>query len=573
MPTCGSRRVKAWVNVGECSVKAPEHVKFRACPDQIMNTLEPAENTHERFRIGDLELDTGTVTLRRGGEEIALPGLSFELLLCLARHAPNVVSADTLMNEVWGEVVVGEETVKQRVKLLRKALGDDSTDPRYITAVRGRGYRLIAKVSEMAGRSEPGLDRKRTSKSFSALLISGVILLAAALVVFLVSRDDALTNPVPAISQQEDRTATDSEEAWQAYLNGREAYRRWTPLDNETALAFFQRAIELDPDFALALAGAANANALRATQFGSGEEWIDEAIALARRALELEPELPEALKALGICYVHEGRYQTALDYFRNALRINPDYDEVLFNIAELMHFTGHWDEAVQFQQRDAQRPQGLARLSTYLRDLGFDQRAETLAQAFEKDLPLSFLTDANLSLHLLLNGEFEQASEYALSMQRAIPSAADGWLRAGEIDLMTGDEASAIKNFETAMQTGGGFEDYSRLRVAQMKLLAGDIQDAELLLKTVELSAQQAIANGHEGWFHRWHLAVLNSLSRDSEEALDWFEKAVESGRRRYEWDEMEPAFQTIRNESRFRAAIQQQKDLRQEMWEVVRQK
>jgi len=63
-----------------------------------------------------MELDTGTVSVYRAATEIELPKLSFDLLLCLTRHAPNVVDTDTLMQEVWGQVVVGEETVKQRVK-------------------------------------------------------------------------------------------------------------------------------------------------------------------------------------------------------------------------------------------------------------------------------------------------------------------------------------------------------------------------------------------------------------------------------------------------------------------------
>jgi DNA-binding winged helix-turn-helix (wHTH) protein len=116
-------------------------------------SLESALNTSqvipERFRIGDMELDTGTVSVYRAGETIDLPKLSFDLLLCLTRHAPNVVDTDTLMDEVWGKVVIGEETVKQRVKLLRKALGDSSESPKYIAAVRGRGYRLIAPVEPL----------------------------------------------------------------------------------------------------------------------------------------------------------------------------------------------------------------------------------------------------------------------------------------------------------------------------------------------------------------------------------------------------------------------------------------
>ncbi len=55
----------------------------------------------ERYRAGDLLLDAGTREVTRDGREITLSGLSFDLLLALTRHAPNIVSIDELMDEVW----------------------------------------------------------------------------------------------------------------------------------------------------------------------------------------------------------------------------------------------------------------------------------------------------------------------------------------------------------------------------------------------------------------------------------------------------------------------------------------
>ena len=51
-----------------------------------------------------------------------------------------------LIRDVWDDVVVSDETLAQRVRLLRQALGEDSQNPRYIASVRGRGYRLICEV-------------------------------------------------------------------------------------------------------------------------------------------------------------------------------------------------------------------------------------------------------------------------------------------------------------------------------------------------------------------------------------------------------------------------------------------
>src|SRR5688572_30283257 len=84
----------------------------------------------------------------RGDEVIELPKLSFDLLLALVRSAPDVVSIDALLTRVWPGVVVSPETVVQRVKMLREALNDRAAEPRYIIALRMRGYRLVAEVSK-----------------------------------------------------------------------------------------------------------------------------------------------------------------------------------------------------------------------------------------------------------------------------------------------------------------------------------------------------------------------------------------------------------------------------------------
>jgi len=99
------------------------------------------------YRVGDLRIDAGRRVVTRGDVAIPLPKLSFDLFLVLIRSAPNVVSIDEFMQRVWPGLVVSPETVSQRVKLLRDAIGDDPRDAKYVAGVRGSGYRLIADVT------------------------------------------------------------------------------------------------------------------------------------------------------------------------------------------------------------------------------------------------------------------------------------------------------------------------------------------------------------------------------------------------------------------------------------------
>ena len=68
------------------------------------------------------------------------------VLLCLAEHAGEVVSVEQLLDAVWKDVVVTGDSVYQAVAMLRRALGDDPREPRYIGNVLRRGYRLVTPV-------------------------------------------------------------------------------------------------------------------------------------------------------------------------------------------------------------------------------------------------------------------------------------------------------------------------------------------------------------------------------------------------------------------------------------------
>ncbi len=101
----------------------------------------------ECYSIGDLSLDAGTQEVKRESEVVAIPRLSFLLLLSLARNAPNVVPVEQLEKEVWSGLVVDRGTVNKRVLLLRKVLGEDKGHGPYIAVVRGVGYRMSVDVS------------------------------------------------------------------------------------------------------------------------------------------------------------------------------------------------------------------------------------------------------------------------------------------------------------------------------------------------------------------------------------------------------------------------------------------
>ncbi len=101
--------------------------------------------------VGDVALNRETRVVTRAGEQIELTVKEFDLLCVLLEQAGKVIRRNELMNEVWDVNWFGStKTLDVHVSSLRKKLGDDPGDPRYVHTVRGVGFRF-ASHDELAG--------------------------------------------------------------------------------------------------------------------------------------------------------------------------------------------------------------------------------------------------------------------------------------------------------------------------------------------------------------------------------------------------------------------------------------
>jgi len=171
-----------------------------------------------------------------------------DLLFLLASRPGQTFSKDDIMDRLWPNVIVGDDTLARAVSRLRKALGDDPKAPRFIETLPKRGYRLIAAVTPDSvatpDRTAPSeAPRVRWSPSVwtgGALACAVAITLAAASIVGYPS------GPAGARSNELVERANDF-------------YFQYTRADNEAAIELFNRILADNPDHAPALAGLANA--------------------------------------------------------------------------------------------------------------------------------------------------------------------------------------------------------------------------------------------------------------------------------------------------------------------------
>jgi DNA-binding winged helix-turn-helix (wHTH) protein len=112
----------------------------------------------KRVYFDDFVLDFGCFQLSRSGHPIRMEGLPLQLLMMLVEKRGHLVSREQISRELWDkDVFVDIETgINTAIRKVRRALGDDSDQPRYLQTVVGRGYRFVAPIRSKDGEASEG---------------------------------------------------------------------------------------------------------------------------------------------------------------------------------------------------------------------------------------------------------------------------------------------------------------------------------------------------------------------------------------------------------------------------------
>lgn len=365
-----------------------------------MECSKPGHATANRFRIDDLTLDFALKRVYRGRKTIDLPTLSFELLAELARAAPATLSCDALIERVWNGAVVNEETVTQRVRLLRRALGDGGRHPRYIVSDRGRGYRL-ASLPRPAG----SIVRRHPVWLWATYAI--LTLLATGLVVVA-----AIQFRLPDTSPM---AAAPKPGAEDLVAHGWTYFSRHQVKDNEIALELFRRALDHEPGNVRALAGLSMAHAQRAMKFNYPVSQAHEAERIARRALARDPDSLNARMALATALDATGRVPEAIEAYEKTLELGPEHAGVLSSVAYLYQVRGELTRGLEYALRaralDPDLPYVDLQIGQTLRILGFEAAGETYLLRADTLRPDNIFAAAERVRHLLATGRFREAED------------------------------------------------------------------------------------------------------------------------------------------------------------------
>ncbi|WP_386068700.1 winged helix-turn-helix domain-containing protein [Tahibacter sp. UC22_41] len=497
--------------------------------------------TPRAYRFEDLGIDLDRREVRRGDALLELAGLSFDLFAYLLAQGPRVVGFDELMAEVWAPAVVGEETVTQRVKLLRQSLGDDGRRPRYVRSVRGKGYQLCASpqpldaAAAVAATETPAAepDRRRTRR-WRWLPIAALLLLLPG--IWLFWRGPAQHAP------SGEREEILQRARYYAGIGQKD--------DVERAIGLYQQLLERDGADRDALVGLSFAYSTRVCLYNQSPEWAARAQALAETVLAVAPRDDAAEAALGYAYDCRGTMDAAIAHYERAVALDPaGRVDTAASLAYLYMIQGRLADALarnlDAERRGTTRPRFLdIQIARNLELLGETAAAEQRYARSFRLYPDNVYSNAAWPRCLFLQGRLGEA-EAALAEAQRRSEHPELYLLQGELALLRGRPEAAAEAFDRA----------SRLRphAGLAQTLSRRYAAAPPPRDWLDRRVAEIPGSSRSGWPEdHLELAVLQLAREDHAAAVAALQAAVEDGWRDRAYLQTSALFQPLAGDPAF---------------------
>jgi tetratricopeptide (TPR) repeat protein len=316
---------------------------------------------------------------------------------------------------------------------------------------------------------------------------------------------------------------TENTEAYHLYLKGRYYTNKRTGEWIKKGVEHFQKAADLDPNYALAYAGLADAYAFLASSTGGlpPRETYPQAKAAAMRALEIDERLAEAHTSLGFCHLmYDWDFERAEREFKRAIKLNPAYANAHDGYGFYLKATGRHEEAILESKR---------------------------AQRLD---PLSLFAGVSLAWAYYFSRQYDGAVKQARKALEMDPrfDFAHWIIGVAYIQQKRLDEAIAVLN-QAVILTGGSLTHLAHLGCAYA--LAGQREEARQVLEDLEEMARHKYVSAY-------YFALIQMGLNDDERMYEWLARAVEERAGFMAFINAEPLFDHLRSEPRFVNLVQQ---------------
>jgi serine/threonine-protein kinase len=311
---------------------------------------------------------------------------------------------------------------------------------------------------------------------------------------------------------------TENPEAHRLYLLGRYHFAKFTRAGWTNAIHYFEQALQVDPNFALAYCGLADTYGWAGGQLMPGREAWAKEMELAQKALDLDPNLAEAHLSMGTALFSVLGPHASEKELDRAVELNPNlaliYDQYGWTFSEM----GRFDDAIAAEKK-----------------------------ALQLD-PLSTFLNTDLAFFLYWARRYEEATTQIRKTLELDPNNAFAHSILGWCLIWKGNKAEARAEFQTATTLDDLPWYVSSLGYACA--VSGDRAKAEQILHRLdELAKQRYVSPANRA-------AVYLGLG-DNENALDWLEKAYEDRDPIFWWINGDQLYDSVRGTPRFEALVQ----------------
>ena len=309
---------------------------------------------------------------------------------------------------------------------------------------------------------------------------------------------------------------TNNAEAYEFYLRGRFHFFKITPPEVQTAIGFYQKAVKADPNYALALAGMADAYRTQAiAAHAPSKEVFPQAKALAMRALELDGSLAEAHIVLGwVGFLYDLDWENAERELKRAIELAPNNSEAHRAYAHLLSSLGRHDEAIVESKK-----------------------ARELA-------PLTLITATLDGYFLLYAGRYDEA---IARLNKTLELDPNFWVAhnaLGRVYIVQGRYDEAITALTKARELAdGSTEPTTQLGYALAK--SGRRGEAQAVLEELKSFASKS-------YVPMYFFAIIYNGLGEKEESLNYLEKSFQEREAQMTFIKIDTRWDNLRSEPRF---------------------
>ncbi len=305
-------------------------------------------------------------------------------------------------------------------------------------------------------------------------------------------------------------------EAYQLYLKGRYHVLKFTPAEVQKGISYFQQAIKIDPNYALAYTGLSDAyRSFAQTGDMPSTEFMPKAKAAANKAIEIDDTLAEAHIALGVAiFWYDWDWSAAGNQYKRALELNPNSAEAHFYYAHLLSNTGQHAEALA----EVKLARELEPLSLRINTL----EGQFLIYAGRSDEALARLQKT-----------FELEPNYWFAYQQV----ASAYIEKG----MFAEAIVAARKGRESYDASSRLISFIGYALAKLGRRAEAQAELEGLLK---LSTERYIPP--------YNIAMIYNGLGDTDKTLAWLEKGYQQRDTRMTFLKVEPKWNNLRDDSRF---------------------